>query len=512
MRVSFVYLETFWTELLGPEKDRYVDIRTGADLPLGLATVRAYAQQDPGIRRGTEMINLKFHDAVTDQEALAALRESRPDVAAFSIFLWNAPRTLGLIELLKKDMPEVRIVVGGPEIPRKDVLLKEFFRSNPAVDICVCGEGEEPFRRLLLAFAAQRELTGIEGLAYRENGRVVVAPPSRGPDNLEDIPSPYLTGALKVHGNSDRGMICVESSRGCPLSCSYCDYHAGRRSMRKFSLQRLRAELETLRREKFAGVIYITDPFLNIKKKRCQEVFRILQQYENRFLMELKAEHFDDELIAELGKVPCATVAVGIQTTGEEALKNINRPFDIARCEENIAKIARFKNIRLDLEFILGLPGDSYESFKRSLDWALRFVPDVNFTLFDLVMLPNAPLADRVAEFKIKTDAEGLVASSYSFSAEDMMRSSWLFVAYCYIRETPKLWADFDKFLRRRQGRPSDMLEKVAQQLLRSGFIPRERIVGQGGRRGKEGTGKRSRRWVEISPFTNIGVEAEAWW
>ena len=514
MNITFVYLETFWTEHLGPEKDRYIDIRVGANLPLGIATVRAYISRDPDVRKSVKMSNLKFHDAIAEREALEQIRKTKPDVAAFSIFLWNAPRTYSIIKLLKQEMPEVKIVVGGPEIPRKPELLRAFLGDLREIDLCVRGEGEETFKQLVKAWLAKKPIDKIDGIAFRDGADIVINQQRAGLDDIADLPSPYLENALEIFGNSDRGMLCVETSRGCPLVCSYCDYHAGRRTMRHFSIERLDAELTMLREKKFEGVIYITDPFLNVKKERCLEVFKILQKCPNRFLMELKAEHFDDELISELGKIPCATVALGVQTTGPEAIKNIERPFNIDRCAKNISKIMHFKNLRLDLEFILGLPGDNYESFKSSLDWALQFVPMVNFTLFDLVMLPNAPIADHVEKYKIETDAEGLITSNYSFSEEDMMKASWLFVAYCYIRETPKLWADFGAFLQNpdRKGRPSAMLEKVAKQLLDTGFIPRERIVGQGGRRKNDDQRKRSRRWVEISPFTNIGVEAEAWW
>lgn len=512
LRITLCYLETFWTEHLGPEKDRYIDIRVGADLPLGLATVRAYAQNDPEVRKRAEMTNLKFHDDISERDALEKIRETQPHIVAFSVFLWNAPRTYSIIRLLKEEMPEVDIIVGGPEIPRKASHARAFMTEMREVDASVSGEGEETFLAYLKAHLDDRPLEKIDGLTFRKDDSIFVNPPRSGLDDISNLPSPYLTQALEVVENSDRGMLCIESSRGCPLVCSYCDYHAGRRKMRTFSLERLNSELEKLREKKFTGVIYITDPFLNIKKERCLKVFRILQKCDNRFLMELKAEHFDDELIEELGKIPCATVALGVQTTGAEALKNIERPFDIDRCGVNIRKIMKFSNIRLDLEFILGLPGDNYESFKQSLDWALQFVPMVNFTLFDLVMLPNAPLSDHVEKYKIETDAEGLIKSSYSFSEKEMMQASWLFVAYCYIRETPNLWTNFGNFLRARKGRPSDLLEKVAKQLLAKGFIPRERIVGQGGRRKNDESRKRSRRWVEISPFTNIGVEAEAWW
>lgn len=512
MRITCAYFETFWNEPRKPAgKDKYQDLRVAADLPLGLATCRAFAQRSADTAGKLKFINKIFTDTTPEKKVAAEILKTKPDVVAFSLFLWNAPRTVEVAKLLKAAKKPPLIVVGGPEVPRKGNVLKQFLKERPSIDIAVCGEGEETFSHLLDALVDDRPLAEIEGLGFRHAKRIIATKP-RGPiDDLARIPSPYSDGAA-LPRKTDRGMVCVESSRGCPMECSYCDYHAGRRKMRLFPIERLRKELKSITDSGFKGCIYLTDPYLNVKKERALEVFGELRKWDNRFLMELMAETFDDESLAALGAIPAATISLGIQTINPDALENVKRRFNLTRCTDNIRKLVGYQNLQIELEFILGLPGDDYDSFKRTVDWALQFTPAASFTLFDLVMLPNAPLAEKVEEFKITTDEEGLVTSSYSFSEEDMAKSSWLFVAYRYLRETPGCWERFAA-LAAAGRRPSNSLEKVGRQLIQSGFIPAERIVGQGGRRKSRRLSKdgKSTRWVDLSPCPQ-GVEAEAWW
>lgn len=513
MRVTFAYLETFWTENL--DQDRYEHVRLGTDLPIGLGTVRAFAELDAGIRRKAQMLNRTFEDGVPEDDVVAEIRKTEPDLVAFSLYLWNAARTYRICERLKAERPCPRIVVGGPEVPRGEERLRSFLAEHPYIDAAVCGEGEEAFAALLktLIKGAAAGAEAVPGLGLRKGQGIVVTKAREGFVDLEKVPSPYLNGSVSILPSETR-MVCVETSRGCPFSCAYCDYHAGRRKMRHFPLKRLERELALLHKSGFRGCVYIADPFLNLEKERAIGVFKILQRWPNRFHMELKAERFDDETIAELGKVPLSSVAVGIQSTNPRTLENIQRSFDLEKATENIRKLLRHPNILLDLEFILGLPGDSYETFKRSMDWAMSFQPLPQITLFDLVLLPNSSLASMKERFDLKVDPEGLVHSSSSFSPDDMMRASWLFAAYCYLRNTSGFKEKLEGLLHAGGKRPSEVLEKVGLRLVESGFLPKERIIGQGGRRpdARKAGEKRPKRWIEISKLGTGGVEAEAWW
>jgi len=510
VNITFIYRETFMTERLA--KDRYEYYRTAADVPLGLGTVRAFAEKDPVLAGKVRGTNLTLPDRVSDEEAMAAVLATEPDIAAFSVYLWNAPSTYALCAELKARRPGVFIVVGGPEIPREKGPMTEFLAEHPAVDAAVGGEGEETFAELAKALASKGSLKALPGLGFRKGQRVTVNEPRPGIEDLSRVPSPYLSGAVAVPLEA-KGMVSLETSRGCPFSCAFCNYHAGSRKVREYPLERFEAEIELLKSRGFCGLIYIADPILNLDKERAAKAFSIMSRMNNRFQLELKPEFFDEPSIEALMRIPNPEVALGIQSINPETLKNISRKLDMERATGNIRRILRKEGLSVDAELILGLPGDDYEWMKKSLDWALRFAPALDVTVFDFVLLPNSPMAALKERFKLEVDDEGLVQSSYSFSREDLKKASHLFAAYYYMRDHSGQWDDFTRLMSKGGQRPSDALEKVGRKLVEQGFLPDERVIGQGGRRRRGGgsSSGRPRRWVELSRM-KIGMEGEGWW
>jgi len=470
MRVTFAYLETLGT---GPGDST----RLAADLPLGLATVRAYAQRRPRLRGRLAAANRTVPGRLAPREAARRILAASPDLAAFGVYLWNIEETTRLCRELKRQAPGTTVVVGGPEVPRAPADLRAFLRERPCVDIAVSGEGEEAFAEALEGRLGGGRLGGIPGLGLRERGSVTAAEPRPGVASLAGIPGPFAAGAAAVRPGA-RGMLCVEGSRGCPFACSYCDFLSGTHKLRLFPLERVRAELDALWDAGFRGSVCFTDAMLNARKDRALDLFRLMRRHDLEYQLELKPELFDDELIAALGRVRRVFVSLGIQSVNPKALKNMNRGLDLARAARNIRGLAARPNIRVRLELILGLPGDDHESFKRTLDWALPFAPRADLTLYDLSVLPNAPLAAQRGRFGLRTDGRGVVLSSTGFSAADMARSSRLFAAYRHLRGAPGCWPGFERVLRGGTARPSEALEKIAQRLISAGRLPKGRIYG----------------------------------
>ena len=111
---------------------------------------------------------------------------------------------------------------------------------------------------------------------------------------------------------------------------------------------------------------------------------------------------------------------LGIQSIKEEAMQNIRRKYHVPWITDNIQKLLRYPHMTMGLEFILGLPGDDYESFKSTLDWALWLEPMPKVFIYDLWVIENAPLYDVAGQFGIRTDEEGLVQGTASFSEEEV--------------------------------------------------------------------------------------------
>lgn len=470
-KVIFAYVpQTYFHPVSRP-----VDMETPASLPLGLACVKAYAGADKEITGQAALTGRKFGEKMTGAAVAAALAAQKPDVAAFSCFMLNAPATLEVCRRLKKLLPGAKIVVGGAAVPREPKELAAFLKKNPAVDAAVFGEGEVPFANWLKAFLAGAAPAQLDGLALRGGKGPVIGKKPCTPD-LAAIPSPYLSGAAKLVKRTG-GSLSLETARGCPFSCAYCAHDAAHKAVRRFPLGRLQKELAWLKKNRYEGTVWIVDPLMNLKRDRAAEVFKMLARDNALFMVNLMPELVDDGLIDLLVKIPRAGIAVGIQSANPAALRNMGRVSNLKLSEANIRKLQlRCKNIEFGLQLILGLPGDNYETFKATMDWTLGLGRSYNASIMDLVLLDNSPLSGMVKTFSIRTNADGLVTANYSFTRADFMKASWLVAVYHAVTRNKAALEKFERACAR-EGKPSLVLERLAFKAVKTGLLPKKRLV-----------------------------------
>src|SRR5690606_18992042 len=111
-----------------------------------------------------------------------------PDVLCYSCYIWNMDMVNYITKHIKKVMPEVMIVLGGPEVSFDTEALME---ENDAVDIVVIGEGEEIFRELILSLKNNEDYSLIEGIAFRAKGQIIITESKNMLPSMGDLPFPY---------------------------------------------------------------------------------------------------------------------------------------------------------------------------------------------------------------------------------------------------------------------------------------------------------------------------------
>jgi hypothetical protein len=189
--------------------------------------------------------------------AMAAVADERTGVLLFSHYVWSTRGNLRQSALAKATNPRLITIHGGPNAPGYPDDVERFFAQHPHVDVVVHGEGEatltEALARLGEAGAPDRDdpdrlacLEGVGGLSFRLGDRVVRGPKRSRVADLDAIPSPYLTGhfdGLELAGT----LAVVETNRGCPFGCTFCDWGSATRSrVRTFDLDRVVAEIDWL--------------------------------------------------------------------------------------------------------------------------------------------------------------------------------------------------------------------------------------------------------------------------
>jgi hypothetical protein len=287
--------------------------------------------------------------------------ERRPDLLGVSLYLWNVERTLYIVEEVRRRLPRLRVVAGGPEATRRNALLE---RSS--LDFLVIGEGEETFVELLRhLLAGDPSLPGIDGLGYwRDGGRAFNRPRAPLP-SLDLLPSPYLLGL--VDPAAFREML-VFTMRGCVQGCSYCAW-TSRGRPRPLPLEQLREELRLARKLRRETIVSIADSAFNASPhfaEACALLGALNHDRRMRLNGFVQAELVDHETARALRGAGFSGVEVGLQSASPEVLLAVDRRVDLERFLEGVG-ILRGHGLSVVVDVILGLPGDTSAGFARTV-------------------------------------------------------------------------------------------------------------------------------------------------
>lgn len=357
---------------------------------LALPCLAAYCGEDCG-----ELLIREYTIHQPKENLLAQILALDPDVVCFSVYVWNRQLSLELVSALKLANPELRVVLGGPEISFEPV---EFFSSTAAAAL-ICGEGERPLKHLLSAWQRGEEPDACAGMqlpgqSFAEVGCSLLEP-------LDLLPSPFAAGLVDL----SRGYVYYESSRGCPYSCVFCMSALDER-VRSFSLERISADLGLLMEREVAQVKFVDRTF-NYDSRRCRRIIEYILQHNRstRFHFEIGADLLDDELLDLLERVPpeMFQFEIGVQTVNKATLKLIERKSVLERLEANVCRLRDAGNIHLHLDLIGGLPGETLADFLASLRRVLAL--GAEHLQVELVkLLPGSPLREQAQELGVCFD------------------------------------------------------------------------------------------------------------
>jgi len=354
-------------------------------------------------------------------------------IFCFSCFVWN----VGILEAAAKILREKGFVciAGGPEITAHPSFYKGF-------DYTVSGEGEVSVP-LLISNILNR---------YEKSDKVIISP---SPD-LSVIHSPYLDGIIDP---SEYKGALWELARGCPYKCAYCYESKGQKTVRMFPMERIKAELELFAKKKVPQV-FVLDPTYNVNKKRAVELLRLIASKtpDTFYYFEARAELIDRELAREFTRIPCA-LQIGLQSTNEETLKLVNRPFDKKKFTHGLS-ILNEEGVTFGLDLIYGLPGENFSSFRNGIDFAISQYPN-NLEIFCLSVLPGTDLYDRADGLGLVYEKEPPyhVTKTKELTADDMKRAEKLSKACTCFYNSGRAVPWFNSVCRVMKYKPSKLFE-----------------------------------------------------
>ena len=318
-----------------------------------------------------------------------------PGIVGFSCYLWNIDRTLWIAAQLKRLRPEMIIVLGGPEITNDNAWV---FASG-VIDYAAIGEGEQTFSELLEAMLDGEEgRRMIPGLWRATNPQI---PLFRKPiANLDDVSSPYLQGILNA---ADERMLLLETIRGCVFKCKFCYYPKSYDSLYFVSEEKIIANLKHARD---AGVteVVLLDPTLN-QRKDFDGFLRLLarENHDQQFTYfgELRAEGIKPETAKLLRAANFTEVEIGLQSIDPTTQDLMDRRNNLKAFERGVTALMD-AGIRVKVDLIIGLPGDTVASVRRGFEYLSTNKLFTSTQVFNLAILPGTAFRSEAEQLGLR--------------------------------------------------------------------------------------------------------------
>lgn len=396
---------------------------------------------------------------------IARLEADRPDVVAFSVYLWNHIATAELVAITAKLYPDIAVVVGGPELATPETT--EPWLARGTVTAAVRGEGELTLVELVGRLRAGDRPRGILGCSWYDGSSVIHEPRRPPVADLSQLASPYLTGwvpdgLLKRVGDAGpaafpRGLL--ETYRGCYMQCSYCQWGNGTKSRSSFPVDRVRAELTWLLARN-VETLWIVDAMFGFKKQLAKDLLRHIIDEKARhgattsIVCYHNQDFFDPELF-ELYREASVSVEVDLQSVAKEVLIQVGRAKWYTDSFDRHLEAFQRHGVPTTgaADLIIGLPRDNLSSFSCSIDFLLERGMNVN--LYQTSIIPDTPMSRSVAaDGTVFSDiAPRAVFRNKTFSTREMIEARLMGHGVDFFARYPRL---AQLLWRRRFARPSE--------------------------------------------------------
>ena len=352
--------------------------------------VTAYA---PEYGRNVELAEFTINHYADD--ILQEIYRRRPDVVAFSCYIWNLQMIERVLEDLPKVLPEVQIWAGGPEVSYD---APDFLKKHDCMTGVMMGEGEETFLELMEYWHGKKKLNEIPGITWRDSEGEIKVQPGRPLLDMNRIP--FLYDELD---DFEHRIIYYESSRGCPFSCSYC-LSSIDKSVRFRDAQTVVKELQFFLDRKVPQVKFVDRTF-NCRHSHALTIWNYIREHDNgitNFHFEIAADLLNEEELALLNTMRPGLVQleIGVQSTNQKTIEAIDRVMDFSHLCSVVKRVQSGHNIHQHLDLIAGLPWENFDSFRQSFNDVYHLYPD-QLQLGFLKVLKGSRMQEKAEEYGI---------------------------------------------------------------------------------------------------------------
>lgn len=297
---------------------------------------------------------------------LSDITEHDIDILGFACYIWNIEMTLHVVDMVKAVRPDIKIVLGGPEV---SFTADELLERCPNIDYIVQGEGEEAFHALVTALQLGNDGLDpvIPGVRGRRDSSILGSLEAVEVSDLSSIPFPYTEEDMD---DLEHKIIYYESSRGCPFSCQYC-LSGNKNTVRFFPQERTLKELQWFIDHGVKQVKFVDRTF-NCAPHHHRPLMEFMRDSDTDMNFHLEME---PELMTEWEtNILCETppgriqIEVGVQSTHKKTLDAINRYNDWPYIQKSIRPIIQAGRTHVHMDLIVGLPHEDFKRFGQSFN------------------------------------------------------------------------------------------------------------------------------------------------
>tara|TARA_R100001509_G_scaffold137310_1_gene91293 strand:+ start:514 stop:2430 length:1917 start_codon:yes stop_codon:yes gene_type:complete len=442
--------------------------------------------------------NVELLDMVAVREDIQHFvdKYDKIDVIGFSCYVWNYNYVNALAKAIKCKFPECVVVFGGPEPEHSD---QDIFVNKPWLDCVVVQEGEVSFESILESLITNKSLETIPGLVINKQGQRIATPTAERITDLECLPSPYIKGVFdhlfSKHPDITWTAI-IETNRGCPYKCTYCDWGSLTLSkIKKFLLDKIEQEIKWMSDKKI-DFVNIADANYGIFKERDLAITRLFGKYRaatgwpkavttnwtknaKQHVLDI-AQEFKDQGIAN-------SVTVSLQSLHDDVLDAVERKnFELNNIED-MSKSCFERQLPVAVDLILGLPMETSTSWKQTYYKLFDLDIHQDFYTHQAMLLENAHMnQNQLEQYGMEkftrpikftednmqnTEYATFVKSTNTMTYDDMidcaMHTNWI-----YALHHTGLSSEQSKFLHKHKGIPySTFYNGLIECLLQHNFM-----------------------------------------
>lgn len=375
--------------------------------PYAAGSLAAYAFENPAVRENYELKGFFYKK---ENIADAVGRMENPFIVGFSCYVWNYEYNRKTAQAVKAAFPGCITVFGGHQVNGTGEVVEDEF-----VDYIITGEGEESFLRLLLALARDSrtpELEDVPNLIYKRNGEAI-----RTEKTVTEIPhrvSPYTKGLFDSLLADEKELVfsaVLETNRGCPNRCAFCDWGNIKSKIRSYDMETVRGDIDWISENKIE-YCYCADANFGIFPRDEEIVEYLIDKHrETGYPVKFQATYSKNnpETVFNINRRlneagMCKGATLSFQSMNQHVLNNIYRKNMPVENFHTLMSLYTANHMATYSEIIVGLPGETLETFSDGIEQLLEAGQHMAINFFNCEMLRNSIMSDPgyIEKYKIK--------------------------------------------------------------------------------------------------------------